>query len=100
MPNYKYKCTVCDHEFDTFQRITSKPLTKCPKCNGKLRKIISGGVGVIFKGSGFYENDYKKKSTSTSKHSTINIKKTNKNSETKKSKTKEKSIDNSKKVNE
>ena len=46
--------------FDEFQKITDKPLTKCPKCGGNLRRLISGGAGLIFKGSGFYVTDYRK----------------------------------------
>jgi putative FmdB family regulatory protein len=60
MPTYEYECTKCNHKFDEFQRITDKPLSKCPKCKGKLRRLISGGAGVIFKGKGFYVTDYKK----------------------------------------
>ncbi|MBU1124645.1 MAG: zinc ribbon domain-containing protein [Candidatus Omnitrophica bacterium] len=61
MPNYDYVCTVCGHTFEAFQKMTDKLLSRCPKCKKKLRRIISGGTGFIFKGSGFYETDYKKK---------------------------------------
>lgn len=60
MPTYEYECTECKHIFEEFQKITDKPLKKCPKCGGKLRRLITGGVGLIFKGSGFYVTDYKK----------------------------------------
>jgi putative FmdB family regulatory protein len=60
MPTYEYECTKCKHVFEEFQKITEKPLLRCPKCRGKLRRLISGGVGIIFKGSGFYATDYKK----------------------------------------
>ncbi len=60
MPTYEYECARCQHTFEEFQKITDKPLTKCPKCGGKLRRLITGGVGLIFKGSGFYVTDYKK----------------------------------------
>jgi putative FmdB family regulatory protein len=60
MPTYEYECTKCQHHFDEFQKITDKPLTKCPACGGKLRRLISGGSGLIFKGSGFYATDYRK----------------------------------------
>lgn len=60
MPTYEYECTKCKHVFEEFQKITDKPLLRCPKCRGKLRRLISGGVGLIFKGSGFYATDYKK----------------------------------------
>jgi putative FmdB family regulatory protein len=60
MPTYEYECTKCAFRFEEFQRITDKPLKHCPKCNGMLRRVISGGIGIIFKGSGFYVTDYKK----------------------------------------
>ena len=59
MPTYEYKCSDCGHEFEIIQSMKDEPLKKCPNCGkNKLRKIISGGVGVIFKGSGFYQTDY------------------------------------------
>jgi putative FmdB family regulatory protein len=61
MPTYEYRCYSCKHEFEEFQRITAKPLQKCPKCGGKVQRIITGGSCVIFKGSGFYINDYGRK---------------------------------------
>jgi putative FmdB family regulatory protein len=60
MPTYEYECTKCKFKFEEFQKITDKPLLKCPKCRGKLRRLISGGAGIIFKGSGFYITDYKR----------------------------------------
>ena len=65
MPTYEYKCAKCGHTFDAFQRITEKPLSRCPKCRGSIRRVINGGLGVIFKGSGFYTTDYKKSSAFT-----------------------------------
>jgi putative FmdB family regulatory protein len=62
MPTYEYECKDCRHRFEEFQKITDKPLTTCPKCSGQLRRLITGGVGLIFKGSGFYVTDYKKSS--------------------------------------
>jgi putative FmdB family regulatory protein len=61
MPTYDYVCDACGHEFEHFQSMTDKRLLKCPKCAKKklVRKVGSGG-GVIFKGSGFYETDYKR----------------------------------------
>lgn len=56
MPVYTYKCTDCTHKFDARQRFTDKPLTICPQCSGRLRKVITP-VGVVFKGSGFYVTD-------------------------------------------
>jgi putative FmdB family regulatory protein len=60
MPTYEYECQDCSYTFEEFQRITDKPLDKCPKCGGPARRIISGGAGFIFKGSGFYVTDYKR----------------------------------------
>jgi len=60
MPTYEYECLVCKFRFEEFQKITDAPLTNCPKCKAKVRRLISGGIGIIFKGSGFYVTDYKK----------------------------------------
>ena len=63
MPTYEYRCKNCESEHDIFQSITENPKRKCPKCGRmKLERLISSGGGVIFKGSGFYETDYKRKS--------------------------------------
>jgi len=60
MPTYDYVCDACEHEFEQFQSITARPLKKCPDCGKpKLRRLIGVGGGVIFKGSGFYETDYR-----------------------------------------
>lgn len=64
MPTYEYECTHCGHRFDAFQKMTDKPLSKCPKCNKKIRRLIGAGAGIIFKGTGFYATDYRKKSGS------------------------------------
>jgi putative FmdB family regulatory protein len=58
MPTYGYRCSTCGHEFEIRQRMTDEPLTTCPKCNGKLAKMLYP-VGISFKGSGFYTTDYK-----------------------------------------
>ena len=68
MPTYEYECTGCGHKFDLFQKITDKPIKKCPKCSGAVRRLIGSGAGIIFKGSGFYATDYKKKSGSQSEN--------------------------------
>ena len=60
MPTYEYYCTSCGFEFEEFQSIASEPITVCPKCNSQVKRKISGGSGLIFKGSGFYITDYKK----------------------------------------
>lgn len=59
MPTYSYKCLDCDHQFDAVQRMTADALTVCPECEGKLKRLIGAGAGIIFKGSGFYETDYR-----------------------------------------
>ena len=60
MPTYDYECEKCDHSFEEFQSMSSDVLVDCPEC-GKpsLRRLIGTGAGLIFKGSGFYETDYK-----------------------------------------
>lgn len=59
MPTYGYKCEKCNHEFDTFQSIKDDPVKKCPECNGPVKRLIGTGAGIIFKGGGFYQTDYK-----------------------------------------
>jgi putative FmdB family regulatory protein len=67
MPTYEYRCKSCGHEFEEFQTMSSDPLIMCPKCaKPTLKRLMSGGVGLIFKGSGFYETDYKKSKSSSS----------------------------------
>lgn len=67
MPTYDYKCENCGHLFEYFQSMADDPLKTCPDCKqDNLKRLIGGGMGVIFKGSGFYVNDAKK-SSSTSK---------------------------------
>src|SRR6266581_3895342 len=62
MPTYGYRCKSCAYEFDEFQKITDAPLVHCPSCKKEtLVRIIGGGAGLVFKGSGFYLTDYKKK---------------------------------------
>jgi putative FmdB family regulatory protein len=65
MPTYEYKCSKCEELFEIFQRITASPLKECPVCGGELRRLISGGAGIIFKGSGFYSTDNRSTSAST-----------------------------------
>jgi len=64
MPTYDYKCTNCDYKFEYFQSMKDPLLQVCPECSGKLKRLIGTGSGLIFKGSGFYETDYKRKQTS------------------------------------
>ena len=67
MPTYQYECLACTHSFEVMQMITGNRLKKCPKCGrNKLSRLLGAGSGIIFKGSGFYETDYKKKAPSKS----------------------------------
>jgi putative FmdB family regulatory protein len=60
MPTYDYSCDACHHEFEAFEPITAQPQKKCPKCKkNKLRRLFGAGGGLIFKGSGFYQTDYR-----------------------------------------
>lgn len=65
MPTYEYVCTKCGHRFEAIQSMTEKPLSRCPVCKSAIRRVINGGIGVIFKGSGFYSTDNKKSSALT-----------------------------------
>lgn len=59
MPTYEYKCDKCGEQFELFQGMKDKPADKCPKCGGTVKRLIGGGAGIIFKGKGFYQTDYK-----------------------------------------
>jgi putative FmdB family regulatory protein len=66
MPTYDYECRACGHTFEHFQSMTSGVKRKCPQCGKlKLQRLIGAGAGIIFKGSGFYETDYKRKTPSS-----------------------------------
>ncbi len=67
MPTYDYKCESCHDIFEYFQTMNDKPLVECPKCSGKIRRLVSGGSGLIFKGTGFYKTDYVKTISKESK---------------------------------
>jgi len=63
MPTYEYICENCGYELEQFQAITARPIRKCPKCGKReLKRLIGTGAGIIFKGSGFYETDYRSES--------------------------------------
>ena len=61
MPNYDYRCKQCDHVFEVFQSMNDDKLTDCPQadCSGQIKRLLGTGAGIIFKGSGFYETDYR-----------------------------------------
>lgn len=59
MPTYEYECESCSHRFEKFQSMTEVPLSSCPSCGGKVRRLIGLGGGILFKGSGFYQTDYR-----------------------------------------
>jgi putative FmdB family regulatory protein len=59
MPTYDYRCRKCGHRFELFHSIKDDKPKRCPKCKGRADRMISGGVGILFKGSGFYTTDYR-----------------------------------------
>ncbi len=89
MPTYDYMCKKCNHHFEVFQKMSDAPLTKCPKCSSEVKRLIGGGTGMIFKGSGFYITDYKKAGQGSEKR-------TEKETTEKKSEKKDSSLSNEK----
>ena len=90
MPTYDYICENCGYEFEQFQGITAQPLRKCSECGkSKLKRLIGAGSGVIFKGTGFYQTDYRSESYRKAKES----EKKTADKDTTKKKTKTKSKD-------
>ena len=61
MPTYEYECKKCGH-FEVFQSIKDERLKKCPTCKGAVKRLLGSGAGIIFKGSGFYQTDYRSSS--------------------------------------
>ena len=59
MPTYEYRCTSCQHDFEKFQRMSDEPVAECPECGAPAERRLSGGAGLLFKGSGFYITDYR-----------------------------------------
>lgn len=79
MPTYEYLCDNCGHELEKFQSMSSRPLRKCPECKkSSLKRLLGAGAGIIFKGSGFYQTDYRgegyKKQQEKEKSSTTSTK--------------------------
>lgn len=68
MPTYEYECEKCGHRFEVFQSMKDEPVKRCPKCKGKVRRLISAGAGIVFKGSGFYQTDYRSESYKSQKN--------------------------------
>ncbi len=93
MPTYDYECTECGYSFEYFQSMSDEPLKTCPKCGGKVRRLIGGGLGVIFKGSGFYVTDNRKTNSASSSPNKADSK-----SEKKESQKSEKNSDSKKKT--
>ena len=84
MPTYEYRCDACGHGFEKFQPITAAPVRECPKCKKrKVRRVITGGAGFLFKGSGFYQTDYRSKSYAEAAKKDSPAKKDSKDSSTK-----------------
>ena len=81
VPTYQYACTACGHQLEAVQSFADEPLSECPACEGRLRKLFSS-VGVVFKGSGFYRTDSRAKSTAAEPASSSSSE-TSKPSETK-----------------
>ena len=78
MPTYEYACDHCGHAFEKFQRITEDPLKRCPKCAPKVKRLVGRGAGIIFRGSGFYQTDYRSdsyKKGATKEGSTVAVSK-------------------------
>ena len=85
MPTYDYICNKCKKTFEYFQSMSADPLTDCPECRkNSLRRIISGGTGLIFKGTGYYLTDYKDKKTKDSNKKDNTVKKKEKSNKPKK----------------
>lgn len=63
MPTYEYECQACGHSFELYQQITARPTRVCPSCGeGRVKRLIGTGAGVLFRGSGFYQTDYRSSS--------------------------------------
>ncbi|MXV78795.1 zinc ribbon domain-containing protein [Candidatus Poribacteria bacterium] len=93
MPTYDYRCLECEVQFEKFQGINEPHLEECPECNGKVKRLIGAGAGLIFKGSGFYITDYRSEGykESAKKDEKATSEKSNKDKKNKKEKQDKKS---------
>ena len=97
MPTYEYECDACGHQFEQFQKMGSEPVKSCPECKKrKVRRLIGSGAGIIFKGSGFYETDYR--SANYQKRASEDSKTASSSSESSSSKSEKSSSDSSAKA--
>lgn len=85
MPTYSYRCPECGHQYDRFQKITDESLAPCPECGVTGERVITGGAGLLFKGSGFYITDYKRSGDKKASESASEAPAPAKKNETKKS---------------
>ena len=88
MPTYNYYCSDCDTHFSYFQKMSESPISNCENCGGAVKRLITGGTGLIFKGSGFYLTDYKKGKKSIDDNSKSNQKKNENSKQSGKTETK------------
>jgi len=88
MPTYNYYCSDCDTHFSYFQKMSESPISNCENCGGAVKRLITGGTGLIFKGSGFYLTDYKKGKKSIDDNSKSNQKKNENSKQSEKTETK------------
>jgi putative FmdB family regulatory protein len=93
MPTYEYECRSCKHRFEEFQNINDDPMETCPKCGKPVRRLIGGGMGIIFKGSGFYTTDYKRSSAVTGGNGSSKSKESKSDSKTSSTEKKDSSSD-------
>ena len=98
MPTYNYYCSDCGTHFSYFQKMSESPKSDCEKCNGNIKRVITGGTGLIFKGSGFYLTDYK--NDTKSKKESSESKTTEKGESSKEGKSESKSSNSEKKTTE
>ena len=96
MPTYNYYCSDCDTHFSYFQKMSESPISNCENCGGKVKRLITGGTGLIFKGSGFYLTDYKNVKKSSDDSPNSNQAKNGNSKQSKETKTKNTNSENTK----